>query len=92
MSTHYSRYGEKLVGKERIADVFWSHNFINGVVHKLSKRVWSDLMKVFFPAKISKEMNLAPRSLNLQGIKILQSVESNHKKYFVSVITLCQEK
>ena len=43
-------------------------------------------MKVFSPAKVLKEMDLLSGSLNLQGIKILYSVESRHKKYFVSVI------
>ena len=46
----------------------------------------SDLMKVFSPAKVLKEIDLSSSSLNLQRIEILRSVESGHKKYFVSVI------
>ena len=86
MSLHYSRYGEKRVGKE-IADVVWLFNFMNGAVRdEIGKRARSELINIFSPVKILKEMDLTSGSLNLQGVEIMRSVESNHKKYFVSII------
>ena len=86
VNTHYTRYGEKRIGKE-IADVVWSYNFMNGTVRdELFKRARNDLRKVFSPAESLKKMDLSSGSLNLMGVEIMRSVESGDKKYFVSVI------
>ena len=90
VTTHYRRYGEKRIGKE-IADVVWSYNFMNGVVRdELSKRARSDVMKIFSPAKILRQMDLSSGSLNLQGVEIMRTVESGNKRYYVSLIPSSQ--
>ena len=49
----------------------WSH-FMNGVVcDELSKCAHSDIMKIFLPAKILKEIDLTSGGMNLQEIEIL---------------------
>ena len=91
VNTHYTRYGEKRIGKE-IADVLWSYNFMNGTVRdELFKRARNDLRKVFSPAESLKKMDLSSGSLNLMGVEIMRSVESGDKKYFVSVIPSSDE-
>ena len=60
---------------------------MNGVVRdELSKRARSDVMKIFSPAKILRQIDLSSGSLNLQGVEIMRTVESGNKRYYVSLI------
>ena len=75
-STHYSRFGEKRIGKE-ISDALFSPNFMNGIVKdELMRHVTLELNHKFSPQRFLKGMDIMSGSLKLSAVdKIRTHVE-----------------
>ena len=85
-STHYSRFGEKRIGKE-ISDVLFSSNFMNGIVKdELMRRVTLELKHTFSPRRFLKGMDITSGSLNLSAVDMIRTHVEGVKKACVGLI------